>query len=92
MGVNGSVTIQWTGGNPVRFVGTESTIDCEYFAGQRSSFYMGVGSIALLCLTISIGLMQWPGAQAQAWVLPAQSLMAFARNVTLFAVVLGDVR
>lgn len=48
MGVNGSVTIQWTGGNPVRFIGTESTIDCEYFGGQRSSFYLGMGNVALL--------------------------------------------
>lgn len=63
-----------------------------YDNSSRDHYGMGVGSIALLCLTISIGLMQWPGAQAQAWVLPAQSLMAFARNVTLFAVVLGDVR
>ena len=47
-GINGSLTIQWSGGNPVRFTSTDGTIDCEYFTGERSSFNLGVGNIALL--------------------------------------------
>lgn len=63
-----------------------------YNGSSRDHFGMSDGSIALLSLTVSIGLLQWPGVPSHPWVLSAQSVLALARNVYLFAVVLGDVR
>jgi hypothetical protein len=55
-------------------------------------FSMGVGSVALLCMTLAIGLMQWPRAQTPQWILAVQTAIALTRNLVLFALVLYDMQ
>ena len=40
---------------------------------DNAHYSMGVGSVALMCMTILIGVMQWPRAQPVPWVLAVQA-------------------
>jgi uncharacterized membrane protein len=52
---------------------------------------MGKGSIVLLCATLAIGLLQWPGIPLHfPMVFNAQGALALVRNVALFALVVAD--
>jgi hypothetical protein len=55
-------------------------------------YAMGSGSVVLLCLTVVIGLLQWPHAQGMSWILLAQATVAFVRNVLLFVLVIYDMK
>ena len=52
---------------------------------------LGIGSVALLCATLLVSIIQYPGAEA-AGALPVQFALALARNVALFALVFLDAR
>ena len=67
------------------------TLTAVYRDGHSSDhFAMGSGSIALMGLTVAIGLMQWPGVQGHEWVLAVQCLIALARNIALYGIVSRD--
>ena len=53
-------------------------------------YVMGRASVALFALTSAVSLLQWPGNQNYRYLLETQILLAAARNIALFAVVLVD--
>jgi hypothetical protein len=53
-------------------------------------YKMGPGSVALLGLTFAISLLQWPGNQDFHQLLFTQMLLALARNITLFGLMVAD--
>ena len=54
-------------------------------------YNMGPASVALLVLTFSISLLQWPGNQNFRQLLFTQMVLALTRNVTLFGLVMADI-
>ena len=67
------------------------SITAVYYQPHQPEFSMGKGSIVLLCATLAIGLLQWPGIPLQfPKVFDAQGALALARNVALFALVVAD--
>jgi hypothetical protein len=67
------------------------TVAAVYYRADQPKYSMGKGSIALLCVTILIGLLQWPGIPVTSpRVLQAQAALALARNVAMFALVTAD--
>jgi hypothetical protein len=66
-------------------------IAAVYYQHDQPTFSMGKGSIVLLCTTIAIGLLQWPGISVEfPRVLHGQAALALARNVVLFALIAVD--
>ena len=67
------------------------SVAAVYYSAGHPQYSMGKGSIALLCLTLGIGLLQWPGIPVRfPRVLQAQAAVALARNVAMFALVAAD--
>jgi hypothetical protein len=66
-------------------------ITAVYYQPRQPDYSMGKGSIALLCATLAIALLQWPGIPLHfPMVFNAQGALALVRNVALFALVVAD--
>jgi hypothetical protein len=66
-------------------------ITAVYYQPRQPDYSMGKGSIVLLCATLAIGLLQWPGIPLHfPMVFNAQGALALVRNVALFALVVAD--
>jgi hypothetical protein len=62
-----------------------------YYRSHQPEYSMGKGSIVLMCVTLAISLLQWPGIPMDfPRVLQAQAALALARNVALFCLVAAD--
>jgi len=67
------------------------SVAAVYYRADQPEYSMGKGSVALLCATLAISLLQWPGIPVRFLrVLQTQAALALARNVALFALVAAD--
>lgn len=62
-----------------------------FYYSSDVPYAMGPFSVAMLALTMAIGLLQWPGNQNYRYLLATQVGLAVLRNLMLFCVVIYDV-